>query len=57
MGAKDYQGFRPPDGNIVEIGESMPGFARRLFRSGMSAAAEAEKTGIRRETVEAYLYE
>ena len=47
--------FYDPDGNLVELGESMPCFCRRLSASGLSPAEVAEKTGIRLETVEVYL--
>ncbi len=47
--------FYDPDKNIVELGESMPCFCRRLHSSGMDAAAVAGKTGIPIETVADYL--
>jgi len=47
--------FYDPDGNMIELGESMPCFCRRLFRSGLSEAEVAEKTGIQLETVREYL--
>jgi catechol 2,3-dioxygenase-like lactoylglutathione lyase family enzyme len=47
--------FFDPDGNIVELGESMPCFCRRLRASGMSIEEVAVKTGISQETVEFYI--
>lgn len=47
--------FFDPDGNIVELGESMPCFCRRLFRSGLNVAEIAKKTGIPSKTVKEYL--
>jgi len=47
--------FYDPDGNIIELGESMPCFCRRLFNSGLSEAEVAKKTGIQLETVREYL--
>jgi catechol 2,3-dioxygenase-like lactoylglutathione lyase family enzyme len=47
--------FYDPDGNIVELGESMPYFCLRLHKEGMSAAEVAQKTGIQMETVLTYL--
>jgi 2-polyprenyl-6-methoxyphenol hydroxylase-like FAD-dependent oxidoreductase len=47
--------FLDPDGNIIEVGESMPCFCRRLSRSGLSVSEVARKTGIPIESVEGYL--
>jgi catechol 2,3-dioxygenase-like lactoylglutathione lyase family enzyme len=47
--------FYDPDKNIVELGESMPCFCRRLHGAGLSVGAVAEKTGISIETVADYL--
>ena len=47
--------FYDPDGNIVELGESMPGFCKRLFRSGLSIAEVSQKTGITQKLVKEYL--
>lgn len=47
--------FFDPDGNIVELGESMPCFCRRLRDSGLGAAKVAQMTGIPVETVNQYL--
>ena len=47
--------FFDPDGNIVELGESIPCFCRRLHASGLNIAEVAQKTGVRLETVELYL--
>lgn len=47
--------FYDPDGNIVELGESMAGFCKRLFRSGLSIAEVSQKTGITQKLVKEYL--
>ena len=47
--------FYDPDDNIVELGESIPCFCRRLHAEGLSAAAIARKTGVSSEAVELYL--
>lgn len=47
--------FYDPDGNIVELGESMPAFCKRLFRSGLSIPEVSEKTGIPQRKVKEYL--
>ena len=38
--------FFDPDGNIVELGESIPTFVRRHHSTGLSAEAVAERTGM-----------
>jgi catechol 2,3-dioxygenase-like lactoylglutathione lyase family enzyme len=43
--------FFDPDGNLVEIGESIPTFVRRHHAAGLSPEAVAEKTGMPLETV------
>lgn len=47
--------FYDPDGNIIEIGETMPFFCRRLYCAGLSAAQVSNKTGIPKHTVDEYL--
>jgi catechol 2,3-dioxygenase-like lactoylglutathione lyase family enzyme len=47
--------FYDPDGNIVELGESIPCFCRRLYNSGMSAAEVSQKTGVQTALVETYI--
>jgi catechol 2,3-dioxygenase-like lactoylglutathione lyase family enzyme len=47
--------FYDPDGNIVELGESMAGFCKRLFRSGLNIAEVSQKTGIPQRKVKEYL--
>ena len=47
--------FLDPDGNIVELGESIPCFCRRLHACGLSAEAVARRTGVAPETVRNYL--
>lgn len=47
--------FYDPDGNILELGESMAGFCKRLFRSGLSIPEVSEKTGIPQRKVKEYL--
>lgn len=49
--------FFDPDRNIVELGESMPCFCRRLHNGGMDADAVADRTGIPLDVVLAYLSE
>jgi catechol 2,3-dioxygenase-like lactoylglutathione lyase family enzyme len=38
--------FFDPDGNLVELGESIPTFVRRHYANGLSAQAVAERTGM-----------
>ena len=47
--------FFDPDGNIVELGESIPCFCRRLHDQGVSAAEVSTKTGVNLDAVEDYL--
>lgn len=47
--------FYDPDGNIIELGESIPCFCRRLHAQGLDAAAVAKKTGVDPALAEAYL--
>lgn len=47
--------FFDPDGNIVELGESVPCFCRRLYREGMSADEIALQTGVQKDMVLEYL--
>ena len=47
--------FYDPDHNIVELGESMRCFSRRLHAQGLDVTAVAEKTGIPLSTVQEYL--
>ena len=47
--------FYDPDSNIVELGESMPCFCRRLHAQGLDMEAVARKTGIEIHTVENYI--
>jgi len=47
--------FFDPDGNLVELGESMPAFCKRLHQSGMSVKEIGKKTGIQQETVKHFL--
>ena len=49
--------FFDPDGNLVELGESIPTFVRRLHAAGNSPQAIAERTGVPLDTVLAYLNE
>jgi len=46
-----------PDGNIVELGERMPCFCRRLKRQGMDASAVAQKAGVAQALVRQWLKE
>jgi catechol 2,3-dioxygenase-like lactoylglutathione lyase family enzyme len=47
--------FFDPDGNIVELGESIPCFCRRMSASGLSDAEVAKKTGVSEEAVAQHL--
>ena len=47
--------FYDPDDNIVELGESIPCFCRRLHAEGLNAVEVAQKTGVSSEAVELYL--
>jgi len=49
--------FYDPEDNLIEIGESMPCFVRRLAGQGLSLKALAEKTGLSLATVRTYLQE
>lgn len=46
-----------PDGNLVELGESIPCFCRRLKKTGMSVAQVAKYTGIPEQDVRIFLGE
>ncbi len=41
-----------PDNNLVEIGESIPTFIKRMYKEGMSVEAIAEKSSVPKEQVE-----
>ncbi len=47
--------FFDPDGNLVELGESMPAFCKRLHFCGMTVQEVAKKTGIDQNTVKLFL--
>lgn len=47
--------FFDPDGNLVELGESIPTFVRRHHAAGLSPEAVAERTGVPLEAVLQYL--
>ena len=47
--------FFDPDGNLVELGESMPAFCRRLYSCGMDVEEVSKKTGINQNTVKHFL--
>lgn len=47
--------FFDPDGNLVELGESMPAFCRRLHQVGMTVEEVAKKTGIDQNYVKHFL--
>jgi len=38
--------FFDPENNLIEVGESIPAFVKRLFNSGMSIEEVASKTGV-----------
>ncbi|MDD5018210.1 MAG: VOC family protein [Eubacteriales bacterium] len=48
--------FYDPDGNIVELGESMRCFCRRLYDSGLSVPGIAEKAGVPLRAVMRFLW-
>lgn len=41
-----------PDNNLVEIGESIPTFIKRMYKEGMSVEEIAEKSSVAKEQVE-----
>mgnify|MGYP000851908891 FL=1 len=47
--------FFDPDGNLVELGESMPAFCKRMHLSGMSVEEIRKRTGIQQNTVKHFL--
>lgn len=47
--------FFDPDGNLVELGESIPCFCRRLYASGMSVGQVSEKTGVPETLITEYI--
>jgi len=47
--------FFDPDGNLVELGESMPAFCKRMHLSGMSVEEIGKKTGIQQDTIKHFL--
>jgi predicted enzyme related to lactoylglutathione lyase len=47
--------FFDPDGNVVELGESIPAFCRRLYASGQSTKQVSEKTGVLEGLVREYV--
>ncbi len=49
--------FFDPDGNLVELGESIPAFCRRLYASGLSVREVSKKTGVPEGLVEEYIEE
>lgn len=44
-----------PDGNLIELGESIPCFCRRLYHEGMTVRQVSEKTGVAIEQVKEYV--
>ena len=53
-GQKTFRCF-DPDGHLIEVGETMAGFIRRMRAEGMDASAIAEKTGMTKWAVQEYL--
>ncbi len=47
--------FYDPDDNLIEVGESMPCFVRRLTGQGLSEKGVAEKTGLSIATIKTCL--
>jgi len=53
-GQKTFRCF-DPDGHLIEVGETMAGFIRRMQEEGMDTSAIAEKTGMTKWAVQEYL--
>ena len=47
--------FFDPDGYLIEIGESMSGFVKRMSKEGMTREEISDKTGIPNSMVEELL--
>ena len=47
--------FFDPEGNLVELGESMPTFVKRLYNHGLSQEAIHSKTGIPKPQIHVYI--
>jgi catechol 2,3-dioxygenase-like lactoylglutathione lyase family enzyme len=47
--------FFDPDGNLIELGESIPCFCRRLYSDGMTIEQVASKTGVAADKVREYV--
>lgn len=47
--------FYDPEGNLVELGESIAGFVARMHREGMDIEQIVQKTGVPKGQVEAIL--
>jgi len=47
--------FFDPDGNLIELGESIPCFCRRFFNNGMTVEQVAAKTGVNIDKVKEYV--
>ncbi len=47
--------FFDPENNIVEIGETMPCFVRRMYKDGLSPEEISEKTSLPLEKIKEYL--
>ncbi len=46
-----------PDGNLIEIGETIPSFIRRLYLSGMSVSDISQKSSVPEVLVKEYTKE
>jgi len=47
--------FFDPDGNLIELGESIPCFCRRLHSQGLSPEEVSQKTGVFIDIVKTYI--
>lgn len=47
--------FYDPDENMIELGETIPTFVKRLHKEGMAIEEVAKKTGVPQEQVEQFI--
>lgn len=47
--------FYDPEDNLIEIGETIPAFVKRLYDEGMNIDQVVEKTGVEKKLVEEYV--
>ncbi|MBN1182084.1 MAG: VOC family protein [Bacteroidales bacterium] len=48
--------FFDPDNNLIEIGESIPAFVKRLYSEGLSLDEVSERTGVALTKVKEYCH-